>query len=649
MNAGLLDWLIMAVMLAVIVTGVIISRKYMSSVADFLTAGRTAGRYLVSVSGGIAALGAITVIAKFEFYYQSGFSMNWWDLITHVFLILLAVSGWVIYRFRETRAMTLAQFFEVRYSRKFRIFTGFIIFIAGIINFGIFPAVGARFFINFLGFPKTISMLGLDISTFALIIFLLISTAIFFVFVGGQVAVLVTDFIQGIFISIVFVIIVLYFFSVFEYDQIFAALQKAPENASLLNPFKTGQAEHFNFLFFAIGIFGMFYGNLTWQGSQGSFTSAKDAHESKMGQVLGYWRLMPQILFFIFIPVCAYTVLNSSDFLSQAGNVNAVLDGLDTKIEKSQLTVPLVLLQFLPVGLIGGFAAVMLAAFISTHDTYLHSWGTIFVQDVYMPLTKKKLSPEKHIRILRVSIIGVAVFIFLFSLLFEQTQYILLFFAITSAIFAGGGGAVIVFGLYWKRGTTAGAWSAIIAGASISIIGIILHQIYDDFFIDGQEFFGISMIVSSAAYIIVSLLSKKKEFNLDKMLHRGKYKIDGEHTIKIEQPNKILKLLGIGKEFSRGDIIIYIGSYAWISLGIAVFIFGTIYYFMYGISDSSWMRFWYIYLIIYAVVSVIVIFWFLIGGVGDISKMFKRLRGMTRDASDDGSVYPAANDVISEQ
>ena len=54
-------------------------------------------------------------------------------------LILVAVSGWVIYRYRETRALTLAQFFEMRYNRKFRVFTGFIAFFAGLLNFGIFP------------------------------------------------------------------------------------------------------------------------------------------------------------------------------------------------------------------------------------------------------------------------------------------------------------------------------------------------------------------------------------------------------------------------------------------------------------------------------------------------------------------------------
>ena len=56
----------------------------------------------------------------------------------------------------------------------------------------------------------------------------------------------------------------------------------------------------------------------------------------------------------------------------------------------------------------GAFAAVMLAAFISTHDTYLHSWASIFIQDVVMPLRKKPFSSKQHISVLRWAIIGVA-------------------------------------------------------------------------------------------------------------------------------------------------------------------------------------------------------------------------------------------------
>ena len=53
--------------------------------------------------------------------------------------------------------MTLAQFFEMRYSRSFRVFAGLVAFLSGIINYGIFPGVAARFFIALCGFPARAS------------------------------------------------------------------------------------------------------------------------------------------------------------------------------------------------------------------------------------------------------------------------------------------------------------------------------------------------------------------------------------------------------------------------------------------------------------------------------------------------------------
>jgi SSS family solute:Na+ symporter len=167
-----------------------------------------------------------------------------------------------------------------------------------------------------------------------------------------------------------------------------------------------------------------------------------------MGSVLGNWRGFPQGLFLLFVPIILYTVMHHPDFTHIATSVESAISGAGNEAIQSQLRGPLVLARLLPVGLMGAFAAVMLAAFISTHDTYLHSWGSIFIQDVIMPFRKKRLSQKQHLRLLRWSILGVAIFIFFFSLLFQQSEYIFLFFAITGAIFAGGSGAVIIGGLY---------------------------------------------------------------------------------------------------------------------------------------------------------------------------------------------------------
>jgi SSS family solute:Na+ symporter len=425
-----------------------------------------------------------------------------------------------------------------------------------------------------------------------------------------------------------------------DWGQIFQALSLAPANASLANPFHTGSTKDYNFWYFFIGMIGVIYGKLSWQGTQAYNASAKSAHEAKMGDVLANWRGIPQWgLFLVFVPIVAYTFWHAPRFAAAAASVRPVLDGLGSEALRSQLTVPMALTKLLPVGLMGAFAAVMLAAAIGCNETYLHSWGSIFIQDVVMPLRRKPFAPERHLKLLKLAILAVAVFSFFFSLLFQQSEYIFLFFAITGAIFAGGSGAVIIGGLYWKRGTTAAAWAAMIVGSVVAVGGIVLHQVKPDFFINGQMFWGLAMAASSLVYVGVSLVTgRRKTFDMDKMLHRGKYLVREEYTVVDERPVRGWKVLGMGKEFTRTDKVIYVATYAWTASWVVVFVLGTVFNLTRGVDTGAWMGFWKIYVMIYLVASIFVIIWFSTGGIINLKEMIRTLRIMKRDHTDSGFV-----------
>ena len=688
MNLSFIDWVIVVIVLLGMVYSVGFTKGMMRSVADFLSAGRTAGRDLISVSQGAAGLGAISIVGFLEVGYIAGFAVQWWGLSQGIILLALTTSGWVIYRFRQTRSLTLAQFFEKRYSRNFRIFAGIVAFVCGIINFGIFPAVGAQFFISYCGFPDTI----IGIPTFPLMMIILISIALYFVYTGGQIAVIVADFFQGVFLIVVLFVITVFLYSKVEWDQVSDCLKDTPiklaeeeidklsaeesykilnneekdekiaeikdkhENSSLINPFKTSRVEDFNLTYFLIGLIGMFYGTLSWQGHQAYNSSAKSAHEAKMAAVLGDIRWKPQGLFISLVPVLIIVFMNHPDYYTVNESVNISLRSLDTETLKSQMRAPIVLSEVLPVGLLGAFAALMLAAFISTHDTYLHSWASIFVQDVILPFRKKPFEKDEHFKVLRYSIFGVAIFIFIFSLLFDQNQEIALYFAVTFAIFAGGVGAVIIGGLYWDRGTTEGAWAAMIVGATIAVTGTIVPSVSDTWLsdtetltgfkkfvlklkeINGIKFYALSMAFSSISYILVSLFTFKEAVNMDKLLNRGKYSIKKETKIINEEVKPIFKIFGIGKEFTIEDKIIYLVSFVWNIFFTLVFIFGTIYNLYNDVSDESWMMYWKYQVYINIVFSFIIIIWFTIGGVIDIKKMFISLDSDKRDHGDSGWV-----------
>ena len=643
-----LDWLIVGFLLAAISVAAVISLKLTRSVADFLAAGRCGGRYVIAISDGAAGVGVVTFLAMFEMYYQAGFTIIWWGLMTLPVASIITLSGWVVYRYRQTKAMTIGQFLEMRYSRNFRIFAGFLAFLSGIVNFGIFPAVSARFFIYFCRLPETVGIFSLQMPIFPFVMAVLLCLAVFFVYFGGQVTVILTDFLQGILCNVLCLAILAALFFVFAWPQIVDTLSKAPQNSSLLHPFHTTQQRDFNAWYYVIMVFYMFYTQLAFQGQQAFNCSAKSPHEAKMAKVLGTWRGSAQAFLIVMLPICAYTFLNSPDFAAKSSTARDLIAAIGNDTLRTQMTVPVALSCLLPIGIVGGFCAVMLAASIATHSSYMHSWGSIFIQDVIMPLRKTPLTPEKHIRILRLAIIGVAVFAFLFSLVFRQTQYIVMFFWITGAIFLSGAGAVIIGGLYWKKGTTTAAWVSLITGSSLAIAGIILLQIFPKFPINGQWWMFIASLASILAYIIVSVAGGASIFDMDRLLHRGKY----SEILSIPQnkPSWIQRLgLSIDADFTYGDKIIYFVTIAWTMMWFLIFVAGTIYNIFVPVKADSWVAFWKFYIYINLVLAIVTTVWFTIGGISNIKQMYRDLKYRAVDHTDDGTVGKAHIEHVADK
>ena len=310
-----IDWLLVLVPLVFVVCVGLRAKRYVKGVADFLTAGRVAGRYVLCVSGGEAGMGLISLVAIYESYYQSGFAYGFWGgLATPIFLVL-GLSGYCVYRFRETRAMTVGQFLEIRYSRRFRLFAGVLQSVSGVINYALFPAVGARFIVYFCGLPIETEIFGLFFPTFALIMAAFLSLEAFVAIKGGQITTIVTNCVQGLLsypLYLVMVVFVLVKFSWF--NDMAPAILDRPPGKSLINPFDIGQLRDFNLLYVLIGIMSGFINRMGWSGNQGYAVSAKSAHEQKLSGVLGTWRSGFEGMMFLLLAIVGLTYLNSDKY-----------------------------------------------------------------------------------------------------------------------------------------------------------------------------------------------------------------------------------------------------------------------------------------------------------------------------------------------
>jgi SSS family solute:Na+ symporter len=672
----LLDWILLILPLLIVLAVGFYTAQFVKGVADFLSAGRLAGRYLLAVAQGEMQAGAVTFVAAFEVISRSGVTLTWWGWINNPFWVIVGISGFVFYRFRETRAMTLAQFFEIRYSKKFRFFCGIVGFVSGLLNFGIIPAIGARFFVYFLHLPTEVHFLGWPVPTHVALMAVFMVVTLTITLLGGLITMMITNCIEGIISQIFYLLLIFGLLSMFNWSEINTVLTSPPPGHSLLNPFDSMGLKDFNLWYVLMGMFLGLFGTGAWQFSGGYRTAAISAHESRMGNILSGWRGAGKAAVVTLLALCAMTFLQHADFSVQSAAAQADIQSITNSSVQTQMRIPVALSYLLPVGLKGALCAILLMGLFSGDSTHLHSWAGIFVQDILVPLRKKPFTAKQHMLILRLSVIGVALFAFFFGAFFNPADYIVMWWAITTSVYVGGAGAVIIGGLYWKKGTAAGAWAAMVTGSLLSVAGIVARQIFytdefsgvfsvfsplrdqmhgtfgTDFPLNFMQMSFFTALITIGLYVVISLLTCRGNFNMDRMLHRGEYADKQPEEIAaakaeikvggVPAPKKVSwwgKIIGLDDQFSKGDKWIAVGLFWWNMVWFIIFAIGSLWNIFAPWPVSSWSMFWHIAAIGLPVfISVVTAVWFTWGGVRDIKRLFQLLRIHRADERDDGTV-----------
>jgi SSS family solute:Na+ symporter len=370
-----------------------------------------------------------------------------------------------------------------------------------------------------------------------------------------------------------------------------------------------------------------------------------------MGGILGQWRGMGQGAVITLLAVCAMTYLHDPAYATGAAQVHADLAKISNAQTQEQMEIPVAITHLLPAGLRGALCAILLLGVFGGDSTHLHSWGSLFIQDVVLPLRRKPFTPEQHIRLLRWSIVGVALFVFLFGIYFPLADYIGMWWSVTMSIYVGGAGAVIIGGLYWKRGTTAGAWAGFLSGSTLSLIGIACQQIYGKAFpLNGAQITFFTMLIACMVYVIVSHFTCKEDFNMDRMLHRGAYaRIKQEVGDEVSDDKdrrriKWGKIIGYDENFTLGDKWIAGGLFAWSMTLFLVAAVGSLCYLLSPWPDSVWSRFWQVTAIIIPIIFAVTTgIWFTWGGCVDAIDLFRRLRSEKTNVLDSGFVVDHQN------
>lgn len=146
MNIAGIDWAILIGFFVLFLVMAIYVNSQIKSVADFLVSGRKV-RVFLGMGAGIAGeIGLVSIVAMCEQGYKKGYAFVLIGIITScVMLPLFGIFGFGIERFRASKAMTVAQYLEMRYSLGLRRLTGILNSIAGVMQMVVYPIVGANF------------------------------------------------------------------------------------------------------------------------------------------------------------------------------------------------------------------------------------------------------------------------------------------------------------------------------------------------------------------------------------------------------------------------------------------------------------------------------------------------------------------------
>ncbi len=176
----------------------------------------------------------------------------------------------------------------------------------------------------------------------------------------------------------------------------------------------------------------------------------------------------------------------------------------------------------LPPILAGFVMAGILAATISSSDSYLLIAASALSKNIYQGVIKKNATDKQVMLVSRITLLVIAIIAMIIA--FDDNSVI---FTIVSFAWAGFGatfGPLVLFSLFWKRTTRAGAVAGMVGGAAMVFIWKLLISKLGGVFAIYELL--PAFIFSSVLIIVVSLLTKRPSKEIEEDFDAVKNGID---------------------------------------------------------------------------------------------------------------------------
>ncbi len=174
--------------------------------------------------------------------------------------------------------------------------------------------------------------------------------------------------------------------------------------------------------------------------------------------------------------------------------------------------------SYLPPILAGFVMAGILAATISSSDSYLLIAASAFAKNIFQGVAKKNATDKQVMLVTRITLLAIAIIAAVIAL--DSNSVI---FTIVSFAWAGFGatfGPIMLFSLFWKRTTRWGAIAGMVGGAAMVFVWKLVIKSFGGVF--GIYELLPAFIFSSICIVAVSLLTKKPSAEIEEDFEKAK-------------------------------------------------------------------------------------------------------------------------------
>ena len=370
-NFTRLDWgIVLTYPLISVAIGLYV-RRFISNMNDFVVAGKGLGVCLGIATMTGTELGLITVMYGAQKGFTGGFSAFHIALVAGLVTFLVGVTGLIVYRLRAMSVLTIPEFFELRFDRRVRVLGGVMMAIGGILNMGLFLKVGSMFIVGVTG----MSAAGWALPS---IMIFLITLVLIYTCLGGMVSVVIADYVQ--FVVLSFGLLLTTALAVWNlgWTPLFETIEQTMGPRGF-DPTISGGGFGWDYIVW-MAFLGLVACGI-WPTSVARALAMDSPRSVKRQYMFASVSYLIRFLIPFFWGICAFVFVMHDDALKQLffpeGYPGPAVYPEGVEPIDNLYAMPWFLGRILPAGILGLITAGMVAAFMSTHDSYLLCWSSV--------------------------------------------------------------------------------------------------------------------------------------------------------------------------------------------------------------------------------------------------------------------------------